>query len=391
MSWDARAERIAAKAAADVAAAQAEAIRAETAAKSSEATGKREAEAKERDRARKAEQRAARKAALAAHGDKVVPVLAVGAPAVIAWSGQYRFAVETMHLGVLSPLLPIALEGSVMYSAMLTHRAVDAGLPTGRYRALTWLLAGAAAAMNFAHGREVNNQVGLALALTSLLSIVLLEMTTALRAGRKSGTNAAALRRGLIRRLRYPMLSVQAASIAAARSISTDEAWRAAWLDRYGVGPEASRVERKAARTALGEQRTAMRSAAKSGALVLSDGTLTRTETAPGTVLEPTAEPTEAAPEPSGETSAQTAPPAQAAAPKVRAARGPRTGRKSAPRTGRTATDEELTARLADLIAAGKVPADVSAREVKRVLNVGDVRAARIRAAALATDLAAAA
>lgn len=281
MSWDSRAERIAARGQAEVAAAEAARIRAEADAAARRSNAELDREDDDRRRAQSAQRRQALKATVAGHGDKLVPILAIGSPAVIAWSGQYKFATEVMKLGMLAPLLPIALEGSVLYAAMLTHKAVDAQLPTGRYRALTWALAGVAAGMNFSHGKEISTEVGVALALTSLLSIVLLEMTVALRARRVAGTNAAAIRQGLIRRLRYPALSAQAASLAAARGITAEEAWTAAWIDRYGIGPDSTRRERKVARQILKRQRGTALDDIETGDLTITDGRLVSAQSAP--------------------------------------------------------------------------------------------------------------
>ncbi|MFC7734224.1 DUF2637 domain-containing protein [Actinomadura keratinilytica] len=207
--------------------------------------------------------------------------MAVGSPALIAWRGQLEFALEKMKLGLMSPLLPVAIEGSVLYSAFLTHRAVAEGLPAGRYRALTWTLAGVAAGMNFWHGstgKDGSAEIGVALGLTSLLSIVLLELTTALRKHKerkaRSGRGAAEIRRALIRRVRYPRLSMQAAALAAARDITAEEAWRAAWVDRYGVGPESTRRERRTARVILAREQRAARKAAKAGGLTIAEGSV---------------------------------------------------------------------------------------------------------------------
>lgn len=84
------------------------------------------------------------------------------------------------------------------------------------------------------------------------------------------------IRQSLIRRFRYPRLSAHAAAIAAARGVDAEDAWRAAWIDRYGIGPEATRRERRTARTVLARQQRTDRKAARSGDLVIRDGMLVR-------------------------------------------------------------------------------------------------------------------
>jgi AraC-like DNA-binding protein len=218
--------------------------------------------------------------------------VAIGAPAVIAWNGQYEFGRQVMHLGVLAPLLPVALEGSVLYSARLAHEAIEADQPAGRYRAMTWVQAGIASCLNVWHGLTAaghglhrlvatDYQVGVALGLTSLLGIGLLELTVALKQRKQRARTAAQTRQALIRRLRFPRLSAEAAAISAARGIATEEAWRAAWIDRYGVGPEATRRARRTARKILARQQHADRDAASAGDLTIRDGVIVRAETEP--------------------------------------------------------------------------------------------------------------
>lgn len=277
MSWDIKSERITARAAAEKARAEAEAIRAATQRQDEAARAETKQADRERRRRERQEQRQAFAATIRRNGDLAVPVLAVGSPALIAWRGQFEFALDKMQLGLLmSPLLPVAIEGGVLYMALLAHRAVADDLPAGRYRALTWVLAGVAAGMNYWHGSAKGAEVGVALALTSLLSILLLELTVALRKARQSkqrtGRDAAQIRRALIRRVRYPRLSLAAAGIAAARGVDADEAWRAAWVDRYGMGPEAGRQERRTARAAVKREGRAARKAARSGGVTVVDG-----------------------------------------------------------------------------------------------------------------------
>ncbi|WP_019632675.1 DUF2637 domain-containing protein [Actinomadura atramentaria] len=292
MSWDVRSERITARAAADKASAEAENLRARTAlelqraraedARAERAERRREhAERRAERTARRTARRAAAVTAVRTHGALLPSIAAIGAPAVIAWRGQLAFALDQMHLGVLAPLMPVAIEGGVLYSALLTHRAVAADVPSLRYRVQTWIWAVLAAAMNFWNGRsEEQTHVGVALALTSLASIVLLESTVALRKAlegkARHGRDLAHLRRALIRRVRYPLLSLTATGLAAARDLDAERAWAAAWTDRYGVGPDATRNERIAARAALKRDRKAARRAARSGRLALDNGRLVR-------------------------------------------------------------------------------------------------------------------
>ncbi|MEU5869578.1 DUF2637 domain-containing protein [Nonomuraea sp. NPDC047529] len=307
--WDAKSARTVAAADAQTRLAEAEAVRAETALRIEtqrlqlEETRRRDAEraraerrerkakARKQRQAEKAARRKERRARLADAARAVavvvsqrVPLLvgavAMGAPIAIAWDGQLEFGDQVMKLGALAVAVPVALEGSAWYLAWLTHKALEAIGPTGRLRAWTWALALVAAAMNVWHGTTTavfgddGMQVGIVRGLASLLGVGLWELTVMARRQRKSGRSLTELRTALWRRVRYPRLSWQAASIAAARgaACSLDAAWQAAWIDRYGVGPDASRRERRLTARILRGQARADRKAARKGELSMVGG-----------------------------------------------------------------------------------------------------------------------
>jgi len=209
----------------------------------------------------------------------IVGGLAMGAPIVIAWNGQLATAREVLHLGVLAPVLPVALEGGAWWLAYLVHQAIRNNLPTGRLRAWTWVLALIAAGMNFWHGAQAYGAVGgVSLALASLLGIGLWELTAGQQSKAASGRTVSEIRRTWMRRLRYPRLSWAAASIAAAHGAGTDRenAWEAAWVDRYGVGPKATHWERTLGRAVLRHDRKADLKAAANGGFVIIAGRVQR-------------------------------------------------------------------------------------------------------------------
>lgn len=376
-----------------------------------------EAERAERRRARveaRAARRTARRAALAGAAAAVrarVPALvgavAIGAPMVIAWRGQLEFARTVMQLGTLAVAVPVALEGAVLYTAHLTHRAVAAGLPAGRYRVMTWALALVAASMNlWHHGSDL--QVGVVYALASLLGIVLWELTTGLRGHVRSGRSGAEIRAAAWRRIRYPRLSWAAASIRAARgpACSPEEAWALAWRDRYGVGPDASRRDRRLAALIVRHATRAERRAARRGELGMVGGVIlgrplppvvTHGVTAPteGSVTEPvqgadavppergdetgSARALEAVPEPATQTATAAV---TVAAPRPRRAVAAESRRRRRTAVVRRTIDEHR-GELARLLAAGELPADASVRQIRRALGC-----AQGTAVALAAELA---
>lgn len=218
--------------------------------------------------------------ALAACGPMLIGGLAIGAPILISWDGQLQFGVEVMRLGALAIAVPIALEGSAWYLAWLTHQALEKRLPTGQLRLWTWLLALEAAGMNAWHGATSPHfgddglQVGLVRGIASLLSVGLWELTVMARRQRASGRSAAHFHAALKRRLLFPRLSWSAARIRAAYGVScsAEAAWQAAWINRYGSGPEASRRERRISRAIMRRQRKADRQAIKAGQLAMVGG-----------------------------------------------------------------------------------------------------------------------
>ncbi|SNT60585.1 Protein of unknown function [Streptosporangium subroseum] len=314
--YDSRAQRAVADAEAEQARAAAEAIRAETTLRLEESRTARASAAKvadQRERETQAASKAARRrlrrrerklartaryaaarrgvgalaAAVVERAPVIVGGIAMGAPIVIAWRGQLEFADQVMHLGLMAPALPIALEGGVWYLAYLIHRAIQAKLPIGRYRVATWGMAGIAAGMNLWHGVVANAtqddpwaglQVGVILALASLLGIALWELTASLTQQTASKRSAVEIRRAAWRRIRYPRLSWAAASIRAAygEHCTIESAWSAAWIDRYGVGPESCRRDRKLARSIVRYEKKADRAAAKDGRLLIVDGSIVR-------------------------------------------------------------------------------------------------------------------
>lgn len=200
--------------------------------------------------------------------------VAMGSPILIGWNGQLITAREVLHLDALAWVFPVALEGGAWWLAYLVHRAIRAGLPTGRLRAWTWVLVLVAAAMNFWHGTAAYGPIGgTGLALASLLGIGLWELTASQFTNAATGRSAAEVRTAWLRRLRYPRLSWAAASLAAALGPDTDRdtAWQAAWLDRYGVGPDATRRERRLGRVVLRyHQRTDLKIARNGGFVIMA-------------------------------------------------------------------------------------------------------------------------
>ncbi|WP_199441702.1 DUF2637 domain-containing protein [Umezawaea beigongshangensis] len=322
--YDRRAERTAAAAQAEQQRADAERTRAETAlamvqvqqarahaaAELSERRQQREQADKQATRQRRAATRARWAARLPEWLLSVLWATVIVSPITLAWQAQRSFAETTLALpATTSWLFPLAVEAGAWVCAFEAHRRTKAGLPVGALPTWMWVLAGIAAGINLLHGTADHGPVaGIALATMSLLGVLLHHVRQAADHAAAEGRDTAQLRRALWRRVRFPRLSFAAASIAAARSgrVDAETAWRQAWVDRYGVGPDSSRRDRRLARTITRHRWSADRKAARSGDLVIVGGVILpavipglTTETTPAppaltivpAVAEPSAEP----------------------------------------------------------------------------------------------------
>ncbi|OLT18371.1 hypothetical protein BJF78_36510 [Pseudonocardia sp. CNS-139] len=123
-----------------------------------------------------------------------------------------------------------------------------------------WALALTAAGMNVWHGAtgEAGSlQVGVGYGLASLVGFAFVELL----AGHTRSASAVRRRIGVVRALRFPRTAFAAWSRMAALGpgADADEAWRQAWLDRFGVEPGATGAERRAGRVAVRALHKALR------------------------------------------------------------------------------------------------------------------------------------
>jgi hypothetical protein len=213
----------------------------------------------------------------------VVPLLvgavAMGAPILIGWDGQLLTARTVLHLGLLAWVFPVAIEGGAWWLAFLQHRAIRRHVPAGRLRFCIWLLALAAAGMNVWRGTLAYGPVGgVGLGLASLLGIGLWEITAWYLRWSASDRTGRQARLSLARWLRFPRLAFAAWSIGLAHGIGADPdtAWCAAWIYRYGVGPDAIRRDRRLGRLVVRAVWQADSAAARAGDLIVVNGIILR-------------------------------------------------------------------------------------------------------------------
>lgn len=296
--YDARAARTYAKAEAAKARAEAEALRAETARKSSQVA----ADHERQDREARRQARDVRwQRAKAQAPDSALAVLwasVIVAPLLLAWQAQAVFAVETLRIPVgMSWLFPLAIEAGAWVCAFEALRRAARGAPVGTLPRWMWVLAGTAAGINAAHGTADHGIVaGLALGVLSLLGVLLHHIRQNLTAVEVQGRSTPRASQRFLRWLLFPTLTLSALRVAVRADQDAAGSWEAAWIDRHGVGPSASKRDRKLARTITKRQRRQDRKAAKQGEFTILNGVILRTELPELTVSEPTLEPEPYAP-----------------------------------------------------------------------------------------------
>ena len=233
------------------------------------------AEAAKAAAARRAESRAARRAWFARLPDYGMAALwatMIVLPITLAWQAQALFAHEVLRFAEpFNHGFPAAVELAAWLCAFEARRRIQRGDSAGLLPTWMWLLAGSAAVINGGHGFTSGGPVaGLSLAFLSVLGVALHSIRQGLDAARVSGNGHARL--ALWRRLRYPRLSIAAASLRAARELTPADAWQLAWIDRYGVGPDCSRRDRRLARLVVRRAVREDRKAVKTGDVTIVDG-----------------------------------------------------------------------------------------------------------------------
>jgi hypothetical protein len=207
------------------------------------------------------------------HGMAALWATMIVLPITVAWQAQARFAHIVLHIPEpLHHVFPASIELAAWLCAFEAHRRRRRRESAGLMPTYMWSLAGVAALINGAHGlTESGVAAALGLAAMSMLGIVLHSARQGLDAARVSGN--AHVRLALWRRARYPRLSLAATSLRAARDgLTAVQAWHEAWVDRFGVGPDASRRERRLARRALRAAVREDRKAVRAGDVTVVDG-----------------------------------------------------------------------------------------------------------------------
>jgi hypothetical protein len=194
-------------------------------------------EAEEVRQARRAQRRQRVERAWAKRRGLVAVAPMMGASAGVALPAQWTFYGQVTGSGLAGVVIAVMVEGGTWMGAALESAAIDARQPVGRYRALTWGLAGIAAGVNVAHGLGTGGwQVAVVFGLASLLGPISWAAYSHLRSGTVSGRTAEDFRRAAWRRVWHPVLSWRAADLRATTACGLDpeQAWRQVWDERRG-------------------------------------------------------------------------------------------------------------------------------------------------------------
>lgn len=228
-------------------------------------------------RAERAERRASRRAALPELGMAALWATLIVLPICLAWAAQAAFAADTLHIPApFHHAFPASIETGAWLCAFEAYRRIRRGLDAGSLPRWMWTLAAIAAAINAAHGIEdAGPAAGLALGALSLLGVLLHSIRQGLAAEDASGQHGYRAVR-LMRMLRFPRLAFAAASIRAARELDHATAWRLAWQDRYGIGPDSTRRDRQLGRVIVARESAEDRRAAREGELTIIGGQVQR-------------------------------------------------------------------------------------------------------------------
>jgi hypothetical protein len=187
----------------------------------------------------------------------VVPMMATSAG--VALPAQFAYYSARTGSGWSAATIAAMVEGGTWLGAALESAARERGKPAGFYQGLTWVLAGAAAGVNLAHGLSMEHggwQVGAVFALASLMGVISWSAYMRLRTHEHTGVSAEEVRLAMWRRLRYPRLSWRAASLRAAigTGLGAEQAWAQVWDEHHGsrrVEAGSGRVESVEARGEL--------------------------------------------------------------------------------------------------------------------------------------------
>ncbi|GAA4828826.1 hypothetical protein [Saccharopolyspora rosea] len=276
--YDRRAARTLAKGEAAKATAEAERVRAQTARAEREAAAEQQRQER-RERAAERRERWARWREAAP--DRALSALwaaLIVAPLLLAWNAQEAFAHETLRIPAgMAWLFPLAIESGAWVCAFEAHRRASRSAPVGSLLRWMWLLAGIAAGINAAHGiADFGVVAGLALGTLSVLGVLLHHIRQNLNAAEAAGTSAREVSQRFTRWVLFPRLSWDAWRIATRAGLGHPAAWEAAWIDRYGVGPAASKRDRRLAKVIVKRQMEADRKAAEKGELTIINGVILR-------------------------------------------------------------------------------------------------------------------
>lgn len=214
----------------------------------------------------------------------------IGLPLLLVWEPQQWFAENILRISPdRSWGWPAVVECAVWLCAFEAHRRIknaapDAVRPAGILPWCMWLLAGFASSTNVVHGLADGSLAqAYGLGALSLIGVVLHSIRQRLDSRQRQLRKRDRREQLLLvwRWVRYPILCTAAASIRARQDTDRETAWTLAWMDRFGVGPESTRRERKLGKRVLRKTWRDDKKAAKNGGFVVVGSRLQQALTVP--------------------------------------------------------------------------------------------------------------
>jgi hypothetical protein len=247
-------DKVAARAAADLAAADAKRTNALTdleiedaRRKSADAERKRKEAAKTQAVAEKAKRKEKKAAARQARNERIAAAVGQPMPWVmtvvvasiaVAWPGQFEAVTGLGMPWFLALLVPLFIEGATWSMAWMTKWAVENKKPTALYRTMTWTFAVIAAGLNASHhiGKP---DLAVTMALSSMVGVVVWEVYMTSQHHKVGGRSGEEIKLALQRRIKHRKVFRRAQWLRTATvpPLPEAEAWDRAWRQVHGAEP----------------------------------------------------------------------------------------------------------------------------------------------------------
>ncbi|MDX2697158.1 DUF2637 domain-containing protein [Streptomyces ipomoeae] len=208
--------------------------------KRKEAAKTQKAAEKAKRQEKKAAARKARNERIAAAVGQPLPwvMIVVVASIAVAWPGQYEAVTSLGMEWFLALLVPLFIEGATWSMAWMTKWAVENKKPTALYRVMTWTFAVVAAGLNASHHID-KPDLAVTMALSSMVGVVVWEIYMTSQHHKVGGRSGEEIKLALQRRIKHRKVFRRAQWLRTATvpPLSEAEAWERAWRQVHGAEP----------------------------------------------------------------------------------------------------------------------------------------------------------